>query len=493
MELDRTTIFLTALGLFLVIAAFYLSWTAIIGAVSFILAIINLSQKYETSKELKEQIRETQIKPSIASIIDLVQKVAEPSKVSWDQIDELSKEAAEKIRDEKDLTSSIVGIVNDLVKMMKLEGKENGVKYHRPYALALAYRISLSKDLQNGHVARNIDSSVRKRKVIKCYQQTWELTDEEVDWYTKFSSYEDISIRPFEELFQTTKGVDPEKIAKNRDAAIHEASVLQEHLQQKEEKLQKLLKIIMSRIPMGDFLRLISSLRSNVVIISLQGTTDPEERAILQARAPSGSRYLRQVFDTEKLRLGKINDAVYFVFLRDIIPPNQDPKYFDIESWGRSITEKANKLRKSEGAHGRKFNFVAAKTSIYEIKSFGDELSESERKVEIPENMLESIKSDDLTFSTLLTIAEILRKVEDVSIFDFINKNIEYLDGVPDTITAEKISRILKEKYQKREWIITDFIRCGVTGEDLEACEITKEQASRILKDAELMSKIMPA
>ena len=94
---------------------------------------------------------------------------------------------------------------------------------------------------------------------------------------------------------------------------------------------------------------------------------------------------------------------------------------------------------------GREFNFVVAKTSIYEIKPFSDELSRSERKIDIPEDMLESIKSEDLTFPALLTMAEILRSVEDVSIFDFINKNIEYLDGIPDVITAEKISRILKK------------------------------------------------
>jgi hypothetical protein len=493
MDIDKTTMFLMILGLSLVILAFYFSWTGIIGAASFVLAIVNQSRKYKATKERKEQLRETQIKPSIAPIIDLVHKVTEPAEVSWAEIDELSRKAVEKLRDEGDLTSLIVGIMNDMVGMMKLEGKADFIKYRRSYALALAYRVSLSKDLQNGQVARSIDSAVRKRKIIKCYQETWQLTDDEIDWYVKFSSSEDIFMHPFGQLFQLVHNLDSKEIAKERDANIHQASVLQKHLNEKEEKLQKLLKIILRRIPLGDFLRLISSLRSNVVIISLQGTTDPEERAILQARAPSGRKYLKQVFEAEKLRLGKINDAVYFVFLRDIIPAGQDPKYFDIETWGRNIAEKARSLREIDKVPGRKFNFIVAKTSIYEIKSFGDELSKSERKIDIPEDMLESIKSEDLTFSALLTMAEILRSVEDVSIFDFINKNIEYLDGIPDPITAEKVSRILMEKYHKREWLIVDFIKYGVKVQDLEACGIPKEQASRIIKDAEVMSKIIPA
>lgn len=453
------------------------------GLISLLIASFRFMSDRDKEKRKRRDIVEQSIRPTISPLITVL-KTAKLGDVSSEQIDDLERSAEKDVHGESDLIPTIVHISNKFADTLKVVDK-----YKRAYSLALAYKLVLSKDIKEGQTAREIDSAVTKRKIIKCGKDTWNLSDDDVAWYLKFSESEELLELQFSQIYTTVKDLDVKKLQEQRDEVHREAQVLRTYLKDKDVRFQRLMMLIMKRIPHVDFLKIMVSLRTDIVLISLIGVSDPSDRGS-SGGAETGSKYIKQVLEELKLNFGKLNRSVYFGFLKDVVPKGTDSRYFDLQSWGKQIEIRANELRKEDNGHERKFNFVVLKSSLHELRSFGDKL-EDESRIKISSEMLDNIGSGDANLSTLITISKILRELESTSLRDFIDKNLEYVEGINDQDAARKISQHLMKKHNKQDWLISDFKKCTIKKEDLTELGIDEEQAVNILKESTSIAEIL--
>ena len=185
-------------------------------------------------------------------------------------------------------------------------------------------------------------------------------------------------------------------------------------------------------------------------------------------------------------KFGKLNNGVYFTFLKDL--QGGDKIFFDVKSWGRILEERIRKKREEGGNISRLFNFAVLKSSLHDFNAFGDNIEKS--RIQLDDEMLNKITSDDIQFSTLVEISNILKRTEKMSIEEIINKNIQFLNGIIDEENAENISKKLRERRDKETWTIFDFVDKNVTIKELTEMGVNEENAKNILKDAQELTKV---
>ena len=370
----------------------------------------------------------------------------------------------------------IIQIVSRYSKLLNIESS-----YHKPYTLALAYKLVEMQKPRSGKSKQQINHAITYFKKIWCGNQLWGLSKEEIAQYHKFSSLEKLLFLDFEDAKIKAEKVDAAKAEENKKIIDDEANVLHEIIKDNDVKLKKLLSIIHEDIPQSDFLKILASLETDIVLISEQGKSDPSERSGGKT-APSGKRYLDEVLADRGLKMGKLNNAVPFVFLQDITE-GKSPIFFDLKAWGSKIEKEANKLREDEGAEKRKFNFALLRTPIHEFHEFGDELGEDSR-IKIDDATLSRLNSQNFTVSTLTTIAQILRENKKSSLYEFIDKNLRYLDVVYSKELARNISEHFCKLKEQKEWKISDFIKRVITKGDFTGLDLSDEHIDKILTEA---------
>lgn len=408
-------------------------------------------------------------------------------------------EASKKFS-EKQIKDIFIGIDGDLEKLSNFNSIiiliayrysqliEVDLDYLRPYSLALAYELVEIKKSRLGRAAEQIDTQVRKNFKIKCGEDIWSLEKDEVSKYIKFSEVNNLPLLSFNDSLEKIKDIDPEKVEEKRKKIQKEANEWILYLNENESKFNKLLGIIRKNIPDSEFLKILSNLETDIVLISEQGLSDQAERA-KYGRADTGKKYIDEALEQRGLKLGKLNNAVSLAFLNDITK-GKDPIFFDLEAWGKQVEKDANELRKVDKGDERKFNFVMLQSSLHQLLAFGDELGK-QSKIKIDSETLKQLGTRDTNLSTLITISKILREHSSTSLGQLIDKNLEYLDGIYDSETAKKISEKLASIYKKQSWTISDFVRHSAKKEDFDGLGLNNEQITKILEEAKILQKVL--
>lgn len=454
-----------------------------ITATSFVIAIIKYSSDKSKEKRKQKDIVELSIKPAVSPIVTVL-KTSKLGDFLPEQIDEIEKSAESDVHEKDDLVPTIIKISSKFAEMLKIDQQ-----YRRAYSLALAYRLVFEKGIGEGQAAKEINIAITKRNTIKSGTEYWHLSKEEVDLYLKFSEHEDLLL-PFEQIFHSTENVDVVEAKRDREEIYDQLGTVQQYLKGNDIRFQRLLALVLQRIPIFDFLKIISNLRTDIIVISVQGIRDPSSTKGIPA--PTGSKYVHQVLQERKLDYGKLNRSVYFTFFSDVIPSDTDPRYFDLQSWGKQIENRANELRQQDNGLRTKFNFIILKSSLHELRSFGDKIDDTSR-IKISPEMLTHIGSSDANASILFTISKIIRQNQYISLHDFINRNLECVNGINDESIANRISKGLEIKFDKKEWLISDFKKYSVKKEHLTELGIMEEQASTIINEASSINEIFVA
>ena len=476
---DKFLIFITiaAVGIFIFLTTInniffqlILYVTFIPLATMFVKLIINKGKM----RRIRNNIFDFVVHPTLTPLVTFLQNHG----TSPEQIDLFIRESKQSFNKESDVTPTIVNMCNLFTKLQKVDKQ-----FQVSYTLAVSHSLTVLMDVKEGQAAREIDSSVIRRKSIRCGNEKWIITDYDLDWYKRFSESEKILHVPFVEVYNEVKDIGISELEEKRDQVQNKVAELTKYLEEHEEKLNKLLGLIMRRIPEVDFFKILSSLRTEIVIISSQGLRDQSE----YESSIRGSKYFNQALDEKGLNYGRLNYSVRFVFLNDIMK-GSDPRYFNLQNWGRQIENRAKELRESEHGNERKFNFAILKSSLQDLQFFGDKIDKG--RIRIPLEILDGLKTEDVTYSTLMIIAKALQQ-KSISLREFIDKNLEYLDGIQSEEIAKKIVEVLGKKYGKTNWSISDFMRHDVKIKDLVELGIAEGSARKVISEAKSISDLL--
>ena len=483
MIISKSTKILIGISLIVIVLLISITWYySILGIILPYLALIPLTASLlkiildnGKIKKIQGNIVESFVHPAATTLVTFLKK---QNNISIEQIDNFIRESEKQFRQVGDLTPTILYMCNLFSTLQKIEDK-----YHHSYTLAVAYTLFTQLDIKDGQSAREINSSVTKRKVIHVGSEKWTISDENATWYMRFIDSERLLHVKFSEIFEEVKEIKSNELEEKQLQINNEAQYLAKLLEDKKAKLNKLLDIVVKEIPEANISKIISSLRTEIVIISSQGKKGNETSI-------RGSKYLNQALDAEGIEYGRLNYSVRFVFLNDIMK-DHDARYFDPHNWGKQIEERANRLRLDELGHDDSpFNFAILKSSLQDLQFFGDKIEDG--RIKIPPGILEGVKSEDATFSTLQIIAKMLQQ-RSLSLSQFIDKNLEYLDGIHSTEDANKIISGLGEKFNKQSWSISDFITYKVTTDDLINLNFSESQANQIITEAKTVSSFLPS
>lgn len=479
---DKMLISITiiSIGGFLVFTMLSPSMASLMPYLGFILftsAIIKLILEHRKNKRMQEKILEYIINPTISPLVILLQNSYD---ISSDEIKKFKHEAIQGIRNNSDITPTVVWMSYKFAKLVNVEEK-----YLKPYSLAIAHALSLMMDVKEGTASREIDSSVTKRKKILAGSQSWNIKNEDVDWYKLFSFSDMLIHTTFENVFDEVKNHGISEVEKSRKDLEVQVETLTTSLKDNDFKLNRIMRLILQKMPKVDFFKILASLRTEIVIISREGFGDEYDKAD-SSNTPTGTKYLKQALDELQINFGRLNYSVVFAFLSDIMK-NTDSQSFDVYNWGKQIEARALALRKLDKREERKFDFVILKSSLHDFQFFGDKLGDKNR-IQIPPELLTGLKSDDASLSTLVLISKALQQ-EEINLHDFIDRNLEYLDGITDSITAKKLNENLCKRFNKNIWKISDFESVTVT--DLEEIGLTKSHAKLILEEAKTISQLL--
>lgn len=447
---------------------------------SSVLGIVSFIQNHLNKIKRNEEIIEEEIISAVSPLITILQV---SKNFTEKQIDWITTQIEGNLENDRKLISMILLIVSRFCNLIKVEGKD-----HIPYALALTYKLVEANKTREGRSQKQINNAVTISKRIFCGSKLWKITNDEIIHYHKFTALENLIMLDYEQAKEKAITVDANQAGEDKKINLEESGVIYGILKDNEGKLKKILSIIHDDIPESDFLKILASLETDIVIISEQGTSNPEERKP-SGNAPSGKQFVDEVLEKRGLKLGKLNHGVPFAFLHDITE-GKNPIFFDLKAWGNQIEKEANTLRKEAGAEERKFNFALLRTPIHELHAFGDDLGEKSR-IKIDDNTLARLNSQDVTISTLATIGQILRENKKTSLYEFIDKNIRYLDGITSKEMAQSISEYFCKKHDKKEWQISDFVNYAVTKQDFEGLSITSEQIDKILSETKIIHEII--
>ncbi len=436
---------------------------------TFVKLIINKGKM----KRIKNEIFELIIQPTLTPLVTFLQS----HDTSPEQVDSFIRKSKKSFKEEADITPTIIYMSYLFTELQKIEKQ-----FQTSYFIAVAHSLAVLMNVKEGQAAREIEGSVIRRKV-KCGNKKLIITDHDVEWYKRFSESEKILHVPFEEVFNEVKNLGIPEIEEKREQIQNKVTELTKYLREKEGKLNKLLGLIMKQMPEIDFFKILSSLQTEIVIISSQGIKDQSD----YDSTIRGSKYLNQALDEKKINYGRLNYSVRFVFLNDIMQ-GSDHRYFNLQNWGRQIENRANELRKLDNGDERKFNFAILKSSLQNLQFFGDEIEHG--RIKIPPEIIDGIKTEDVTYSTLMIIAKALQQ-KSISLREFIDKNLEYLDGIKGEEVAKKIIQVFGQKYGKSKWSISDFITHDVTTKDLEELGISESYAKKIISEAKTISDLI--
>lgn len=156
---------------------------------------------------------------------------------------------------------------------------------------------------------------------------------------------------------------------------------------------------------------------------------------------------------------------------------------------GKRIEDRARYFRSKDMGDGRSFSFVVLKSAINELYFFGDTMPKK-GAIKMSPEILDGLRPEETTKSTLQIIAKALADKE-ISLSDFIDHNLEYLDGVPSDGTAEKIIEAFGKHFDVQKWRISDFPRKNVQVTDLTKIGIPETQAESILSESKSLSKML--
>lgn len=484
---DRISIILLAVGATIISLTYALNilpqFLPYLGLVSIFGGII----KYLRDKEKVKKVRYDLIEKFFEPPISLLRTMMKNKGISSQKIDDIIKKAESNITNKDEIIPNILLVSYEFTSILKIEES-----FQKSYALALAYVSVFEKNIDKGNFANDIDHEITDVEKIKCGEEYWKLNPEIVNWYILFSESEDLLIESFQRIYDKVKDSTEksDEIQIERKQEHSELSGLNGYLLKKEDRFQKLLAFINKKIPRYDFLRIMVSLRTDVVIISLQGASDPADRGTSD-QTHTGAEFVNDALEELPPKFGKLNRSVYFAFLKDVVPEGEDPKYFDFQLWGKNIERRAQEFRDDVGRDQRKFNFVVIKTSLHEFASFGDALGDKSR-IKISSDMFDVLNSQDVHLSTLSSMAKIIREVESTSLHEFIDKNLDYLDVFSNNIElAKSISEKCMKKHEVTEWKISDFKRKGVTSDELLELGLSENQAKDLLEESKEIHEIL--
>lgn len=448
-----------------------------VGFIGLTATIIKIILDHSKNKRIQEKILEYIINPTISPLVVLLQRSYD---VSSDEIKKFKHQAIQGIKTNSDITPTVVWMSYKFAKLINVDEK-----YLRSYSLAIAHELSLIMDVNEGSTSREIDSAVTKRKKIPAGDETWIIKNEDVDWYKRFSFSDMLIHTTFENVFNEVKNRGISEVEKSRKDLETQVETLTSSLKDNDIKLNRILRLILQTMPKVDFFKILASLRTEIIIISREGFGDEYDKAD-SSSTPTGSKYLKQALDELKINFGRLNYSVVFAFLSDIMK-NVDSHSFNLYNWGKQIEARAIELRRLDNREERKFDFAILKSSLHDFQFFGDKLGEKNR-IQIPPELLGGLKSNDASLSTLVLISKALQQ-EKISLHDFIDRNLEYLDAIPDSIIARKLNETLCKKFGKEIWKISDFESCTLS--DLEEIGLTKSHGQSILEEAKTISQLL--
>ncbi|CUR51338.1 exported protein of unknown function [Nitrosotalea devaniterrae] len=470
-------------GIFIIILSIITGLSTImypISAAGFAIAVIRYYFDKNKEKKKRCDIIEQFIKPAISPIITVI-KTNKLGNFSPAQIEDIENSVESGVRDKDDIIPTIVNVASKFTDLLIIDPK-----YKKSYSLALSYKLVFTRDTNEGQAAREINSKVTKGNKIRCGTDYWPLSREDVEWFLKFSEFEELLL-PFEQIYNSIKDLDVVQVQKDRDETYSQIGTFQKYFKENDLRFKRLLALILEKIPTADFFKIISNLQSDIIVISLHGMRDPSD--VKGKPAPTGHQYINRVLQEQNLDYGKLNRSVYFAFLSDVMSPNTDPRFFDLQAWGKQIEIRANELRKQDNGQRRRFSFIVLKSSLHELRSFGDKIGDTSR-VKISPAMLTHLDTRHANPSILVIISKILRETQSLSLHDFINKNLEYVNGIDNKETAKIISEGLGKQYNKEEWLIEDFKRRDIKKEDLVLLGFSEEQAYKIINEAVSIAEI---
>lgn len=472
---DKILISLTILGIIIVFAVTaYLDklneLSFLLTLIPFIAGIIKIIEQRSQIQQTRKQKLASDVNPVIRSLVNMLEEKSLEVKEGF-------RKTAEKFLKKDNVTEAVVLSCFEFANILKIPKQ-----YNRGYALAMSYALSNVYILENGVSAETIDNSVRKRHTIP-YGEKNELDDFEVDWYKRFCESKNILISSFDDLLKETEPLEIKQIDEKHISISRNYVELKEYTELKESKIDKLLELVIKKIPKIDFNKILSTLRTEVVIISSEGFKDDTSGS-----KKRGSEYLNQALNEKISSKNRLNRSVRFV-LYDEVLKDRDARTFDLQRWGREIDDAAKKIRSEDNGDGRIFSFVVLKSSINELYFFGDDLPEK-GMIKMPPEVLDGLKPEEITKSTLQLLAQIFND-EKISLQDFINYNLEYLEGIPNFETATLIISRMEEKFSISKWKISDFARFAVTSSDLQSIGIAEEQANTIINEAKSLTKLL--
>ena len=478
---DKMLIWITiiSIGGFVGFATFTSSLAKLIPFIGFIpltTTIIKIIQDHSKNKRIQEKILEYIVNPTISPLVGLLQN---NYKISSEDINEFKKEAIHGIKTNSDITPTVVWMSYKFAKLIKVDET-----FLKSYSLAIAHALSLMMDVKEGSASREINSSVTKRKKILAGNEMWTIKNEDIDWYKRFSFSDALLHTTFESVYGEVKNFGISKVEKSIQDLEIQVETLTASLKDNDVKLNRILRLILQTMPKVDFFKILASLRTEIVIISKEGFGDEYDKA--DSSHTSGSKYLKQALEELKINFGRLNYSVVFAFLSDIMK-NVDPHSFNLNNWGKQIENRAIELRKLDEREERKFDFAILKSSLHDFQFFGDKIGEKTR-IQIPPELLNGLKSNDASLSTLVLISKALQQ-EEISLHDFIDRNLEYLDGITDSTIAKKLSESLCKKFGNDIWKISDFANCKII--DLEEIGLTKSHSQFILDEAKTISELL--
>lgn len=439
--------------------------------IPFLIVLYKYIQRNSEIRDLRKQKLESEIGVAIEDLVNLLEKQNESIEVK-----EGFRKKSIGFFKKDNFSETIILSCFEIVKILKIDNL-----YKRGYALALAYAVSYARSLQDGAVATEIDNSVRTRGTSP-YGKNPKLEENEITWYKRFWESNDLLTNTYEEVFTSVKELDLVEIDQKQSLVKLNIEDLHKVFKLKESKVDKLIKLIAKDIDPIDFNKILSTLRTDVVIISTTGTSGSHTK--------SGYTYLKKILDDELSASDpKLNRSVRFVLFDQLTKNETDPIFFDLKNWGEKIDRKTRELQEEKGGEGSTFSFVVVKSSIHELYFFGDDLPEK-GAIRLPPEIFDGLKPEETTKSTLQVLAKALSK-EKLSLRDFIERNLEYLDGIPDNETAKRITLNLEKHCNVSKWTISDFARPDLKIEYFTEIGISDEQANLIISEAKELSSIL--
>ena len=82
--------------------------------------------------------------------------------------------------------------------------------------MALAYKLVEIKKPRSGNIQQKIEHDITSYKKIMCGNKLWELSDEEISQYHKFSLLEKLLVLNFDEAKIQAEKIDAEEAKENK-------------------------------------------------------------------------------------------------------------------------------------------------------------------------------------------------------------------------------------------------------------------------------------